>query len=332
MQYSILAIIISFIIVLILGPLIIPVLAKLKFGQMIREEGPKSHLKKAGTPTMGGIIMLIPLIIVSFLLAKGSNNMMLSALLVTLGYGIIGFIDDFIKVVQKRSLGLRAYQKLIGQIGIAVIFAYYAYTNSIIGSSVIIPFSDTPLDLGVMYIPVTVFIIVGVVNSVNLTDGLDGLASGVTTVVAATFTLICLAYSVSLMDSGQLYFGNELSNLGVFAGALTGVCLGFLKFNSNPAQVFMGDTGSLALGGAVASIAIIMKLQLFLPIMGGIFVIETLSVILQVIYFKLTGKRIFRMSPIHHHFELKGLKENKVVTLFVITTIILCLITILALN
>ena len=257
---------------------------------------------------------------------------MLAALLVTLGYGIIGFIDDFIKIVRKRSLGLRAYQKLIGQIGIAAIFAYYVYTNSIIGSSVYIPFTDTQVDLGIMYIPITVFIIVGTVNSVNLTDGLDGLAAGVTTVVAATFTLICLAYSLLLLDSGQLYYGNELSNVGIFAGALTGACLGFLRFNSNPAQVFMGDTGSLALGGAVASIAIVMKLQFFLPIMGGIYVIETLSVILQVAYFKLTGKRMFRMSPIHHHFELKGLRENKVVTLFVIATIILCLITILALN
>ncbi|HHU64201.1 MAG TPA: phospho-N-acetylmuramoyl-pentapeptide-transferase [Clostridiales bacterium] len=332
MQHSILAIILAFIIVIILGPIIIPVLSKLKFGQMIREDGPRSHLKKAGTPTMGGILMLISLILVTFLLTRGSNNLMLAALLVTLGYGIIGFIDDFIKIVRKRSLGLRAYQKLIGQIGIAAIFAYYVYTNSIIGSSVYIPFTDTQVDLGIMYIPITVFIIVGTVNSVNLTDGLDGLAAGVTTVVAATFTLICLAYSLLLLDSGQLYYGNELSNVGIFAGALTGACLGFLRFNSNPAQVFMGDTGSLALGGAVASIAIVMKLQFFLPIMGGIYVIETLSVILQVAYFKLTGKRMFRMSPIHHHFELKGLRENKVVTLFVIATIILCLITILALN
>lgn len=326
MQHSILAIILAFIIVIILGPIIIPVLSKLKFGQMIREDGPRSHLKKAGTPTMGGILMLISLILVTFLLTRGSNNLMLAALLVTLGYGIIGFIDDFIKIVRKRSLGLRAYQKLIGQIGIAAIFAYYVYTNSIIGSSVYIPFTDTQVDLGIMYIPITVFIIVGTVNSVNLTDGLDGLAAGVTTVVAATFTLICLAYSLLLLDSGQLYYGNELSNVGIFAGALTGACLGFLRFNSNPAQVFMGDTGSLALGAALGAIGVLSGTALFLPVAGGIFVAEVLSVIIQVLSFRLTGKRVFRMSPLHHHYELGGMVESKVVIRFWLVGILLALL------
>lgn len=302
----------SFIITLILGPIFIPLLRKLKIGQNVREEGPKTHLKKSGTPTMGGIIILIALVI-TVLTSGLLNRDMYVLLLSTFGFGIIGFIDDYIKVVKKRSLGLRAYQKLIGQIILAIILAIYQSSTSVLGTKLIVPFlKNHYLDLGPLYVPFIAFVVVATVNSVNLTDGLDGLASGVTLIILSFFGLVAMN------------FGME--SISIFSTTLAGACLGFLIHNAYPAKVFMGDTGSMALGGAVSAIAILLNLPLIIPIVGGIYFVEALSVIIQVTSFKLTGKRVFLMSPLHHHFEQKGWKETKVVAVFWIVTVILCLI------
>ena len=313
LQYKqlIITIVISFFITLILGPIVIPILQRLKVGQSIRDAGPKSHMSKSGTPTMGGLIILAALVITT--LTSGILNRDLYVILFsTIAFGAIGFIDDFIKVVLRRNLGLKAYQKLMGQIVIAVGIAIYQSSASVTGTKILVPFLNTYWDLGVLYIPYIATVVVATVNSVNLTDGLDGLASGVTLIVASFFSLVAMNWGYS--------------SLAIFSGALTGTCLGFLRFNAHPAKVFMGDTGSLALGGAISAIAILMNLTLFIPIVGGIYFAETLSVILQVASFKLTGKRIFKMSPLHHHYELKGWKETKVVIVFWSVTLILCIV------
>lgn len=330
MEAIIYSAIISLLLTLIAGKLFIPMLRRLKLGQHVRDDGPKTHLKKAGTPTMGGIILLIPLCITSLLLAENSLDFVVVAVLVTIGFGIIGFLDDYIKIGMARSMGLRAYQKIIGQIVVAVIFAIYAYRHPDIGSSIYIPFTDREWNLGVWYIPFIVFVMIGTVNSTNLTDGLDGLASGVTLIVASTFCIIAAFASLKIHDEGLAYVSANYQNLAVFASALAGACLGFLRYNAYPAQVFMGDTGSLGIGGAIVALAVLLKMPLFLPIIGGIYMVESISVILQVTSFKLTGKRIFKMSPLHHHFELKGMPETRVVTMFMIITVFLCLIGLLS--
>lgn len=302
---------VAFLITLILGPLLIPLLKKLKVGQSIREEGPKSHYKKSGTPTMGGIIIVIALLITVFTSGLVNKDMYV-LIFATLGFGLIGFIDDFIKVVLKRSLGLRAYQKLIGQIILAVVLAVYQSRVSIIGTELIVPFLNTNIDLGIFYIPFVAFVVVAVVNSANLTDGLDGLAAGVTLIILSFFSLVAL--------------NMQMPSVAMFAAALGGACLGFLRFNSYPARVFMGDTGSMALGGAVAGIAILLNLSLIVPIVCGIYFAEAISVIIQVVSFKLFGKRVFLMSPLHHHFEYKGWKETKIVVVFWSITLVLCLV------
>lgn len=305
-------IVISFIITLILGLIFIPLLRRLHIGQNIRQDGPKTHLKKKGTPTMGGIIMIIALFITS--VTSGiMNKDMIVLLLSTLGFGLIGFVDDYIKIVKKRSLGLKAHQKLIAQIILAVILAVYQSYTSELGTKIIIPFLKSKyLDLGMLYIPFIAFVVVGTVNSVNLTDGLDGLASGITMIVMSFFGMVAL--------------NQGMNSMAVFSTALAGACLGFLVYNSYPAKIMMGDTGSMALGGAVSAIAILLNLPLIIPIVGGIYFIESLSVIIQVVSFKLTGKRVFLMAPLHHHFEQKGWKETKVVLVFWTITVILCLI------
>lgn len=328
MERLVYSVIISFVLTLVLGVITIPMLKRLKLGQNIRDDGPKSHMKKAGTPTMGGIFFTIPIAVVALLLSRENLDYVVAAVLVMLGFGLIGFIDDFIKVYMKRSLGLKAYQKILGQIGIAVIFSYYVYNN--IGSSVYIPFFGDEWDLGVWYIPIMSFIIIGTVNSVNLNDGLDGLAAGDTLIVSVTMSIIASYASVKANDEGLAYLAVNYRNLMIFSGAMAGACLGFLRFNAYPARVFMGDTGAMALGGAVVSIMVLMKLPLLLPVIGGIYMVESLSVILQVISFKTRGKRIFRMSPIHHHFELGGMPETRVVAMFMIATSILCLLALLA--
>ena len=311
-------IVISFVISLLLGPIIIPMLRRFKIGQSIREDGPQSHLSKTGTPTMGGIIIFAALLITVVTSGILTHDSIL-LLMATLGFGLIGFIDDYIKIVKKRNLGLRAYQKLVFQIIIAVILAVYQTNTSVAGTKVIIPFvKNQYLDLGVMYIPFIVFVVVSIVNSVNLTDGLDGLATGTTIIVLSFFSLVALNWG--------------MESIAMFSSALTGACMGFLIHNAHPAKVFMGDTGSLALGGALSAITIIMNLPLIFPIVGGIFTVEALSVVIQVASFKLTGKRVFLMSPLHHHYEQKGWKETKVVGVFWFITAILCIIGVVGLN
>ena len=309
---------ISFFITLILGPIIIPLLKRLKIGQSVREEGPQSHLKKSGTPTMGGIIIFVALII-TVMTSGMLNKDMYILIMATFGFGLIGFIDDYLIVVRKNNDGLSARYKLVGQIFVAGILAVYQAYTSEFGTQLIIPFLNNQyLDLGLFYIPFTMFVVVGTVNSVNLTDGLDGLASGVTLIVLSFFGLVAL--------------NRGMDSISIFSTALAGACLGFLIHNAHPAKVFMGDTGSMALGGAVAAIAVLLNLPLIIPIVGGIYLIEALSVIIQVTSFKLTGKRVFLMSPLHHHYEQKGWKETKVVAVFWFATVIFCLIGIYSLK
>jgi len=292
---------ISFIITAVLGIYLIPILIQLKLGQTIRSDGPKRHLKKMGTPTMGGVIFIPAIAIATILMTREP----IVAILSMVGFGLIGFTDDFIKIVKKRSLGLRANQKLFFQLIFSTCLALYTYNVS---GRVLVPFSDKPLNLGLLYIPITIFIILGTVNSVNLTDGLDGLVAGIVAIVSLFYTLVLIMLGYK--------------DLAFFAAAITGGCVGFLLYNLHPAKVFMGDTGSLGLGGAIAALAVISHTHIYLAIFGMIFVIETLSVILQVISFKFTGRRIFKMSPIHHHFELCGWTEKKVVYVFWLFTLI----------
>lgn len=316
LKSAVYAIFISFAVSVVLCPVVIPFLHKLKFGQNVRDDGPESHLKKSGTPTMGGIMILIGFLISALFFLKGNTNGCV-VVIITLAYGVIGFIDDYIKVVKKRSLGLRAWQKIVFQVIVTAGFAWYILKCTDLGTQVYIPFTDNKfLDLKGLYIPFLFFVMVGTVNSVNLTDGLDGLASGVTVLVTVYFI-----FAAAALDGG----------LSPVCGSAAGALMGFLLYNSHPAKVFMGDTGSLALGGFVASVAVLMRLPLMILIVGLVYVCEALSVMLQVGYFKLThGKRIFKMAPIHHHFELCGMSETKVVTLFYITTGIMCLIGYLA--
>ncbi len=309
-------IIVSFLIALFLGPVVIPVLRRLKVGQSIREEGPRSHFKKSGTPTMGGVIIVLAVIISIFTSGYYTQEIWV-CLFFTLGFGFIGFIDDYIKVVLKRNLGLRAYQKIIGQFMFAFLLAWYGSRYSVYKTKLIIPFINAFIDLGVLYIPFVLFAVVGTVNAVNLTDGLDGLNTGVTLIVMATFSLI----ANSMMKISPVFEG-----ISIMGAAVTGACLGFLKHNANPAKVFMGDTGSLALGGAVSAVAVISNTILLIPIIGGIYFAEALSVIIQVAYYKRTKKRIFKMAPLHHHFEMCGWREKKVVGVFWIVTVILAFI------
>lgn len=307
--------IIAFLIVVILGPIFIPMLAKFKFGQTVRDDGPQTHLQKNGTPTMGGVIMIIAILITGLTRAKIDKDLLVGLICIT-GFGFVGFLDDFIKIKMKRSLGLKAYQKIILQFALALFVAYYQYSASPSATQIMVPFTDYVINLGPLYVPIMMFIIIGTVNAVNLTDGLDGLASGVTLVVSAFFMILATAV------------GN--SDVAILAAATGGACLGFLGFNSYPAKVFMGDTGSMALGGAVVSFAVLTNSVLLIPIVGGIYFAEAISVIIQVLSFKLTGKRVFKMAPIHHHFEQCGWPETRVVFIFWITTVVLAWIGIIA--
>lgn len=318
---TILAIIIAFAISALLCPIIIPFLHKLKFGQQVRQEGPQAHLKKQGTPTMGGLIILTSIIITSLFYVP-SYPKVIPVLFMTVGFGIIGFLDDYIKIVMKRSEGLKPMQKLVGQFVITGIFAWYVVNSGEVGTDMLIPFTGgfdhgKFLHLGILFVPALFFIVLGTDNGVNFTDGLDGLCTSVTILVATFLTIVAIG---------------ENAGISPITGAVVGSLLGFLLFNVYPAKVFMGDTGSLALGGFVSATVFMMRMPLFLPIIGFIYFVEVLSVIIQVTYFKKTGgKRIFRMAPIHHHFELGGWSETRVVAVFAIVTAILCLLAYLGL-
>jgi len=309
-------IIVSFLIALFLGPVVIPVLKRLKVGQSIREDGPKSHLVKSGTPTMGGIIIILA-ILISILTRGFFKAEIWAVIFFILGFGLIGFIDDYIKVVMRQNEGLKPMQKIIGQLIFSVLLALYGSKYSAMGTTLMIPFVNIHIDLGVLYIPFITFFAVGMVNAVNLTDGLDGLNTGVTMIVTAAFSLI----ANSLKDANQIYEG-----ISLLSAAVSGACLGFLRHNANPAKVFMGDTGSMALGGAVAAVAVISNTVLFIPIIGGIYFAEALSVMIQVLHYKRTKRRVFKMAPLHHHYEMSGWKETKVVAVFWIASLILAFI------
>lgn len=304
----------AFIITLVLGPIMIPVLRTLKFGQNVRNDGPKRHLKKAGTPTMGGMIFLVGIIISALVMSEQPTSLeMVTMVGITLGYGLIGFIDDFIKVVMHRSLGLRAYQKLIGQFGLAFLLMWVSVHWLGRGTDVALPFTTIHLDLGWFYYVLISLVIVFITNAVNFTDGLDGLAAGSTMFASIGYLIIALL--AAGQGGGVAVLAHE-TDMAVFAAALIGGTLGFLRYNTYPARVFMGDTGSLALGGALVSLAVLTKSELVLIVIGGLYTIEALSVVIQVISFQTTGKRVFRMSPLHHHFELGGWGEWKVVIVF----------------
>ena len=310
MSLIIYSVLIAFFLSIIQGPLLIPILHKLKFGQNIRAEGPKSHLKKAGTPTMGGIIFMISTIITMMIIVRHTSDEAMIALYCFIAFGIIGLIDDFLKITRKKNEGLSSKQKMILIVIVAGLIGYYASIK--IGTDVMVPFLNRSIDFGFWYVPFIIIYFAATTNSVNLTDGLDGLATCVTIVVMTFFALV----------SNMMFH----TTLAIFCAALAGALLGFLKFNAYKAQIFMGDMGSLALGGAVAAVGMILKLEILVFIVGGIYVLEALSVIIQVLVFKATGKRVFKMSPIHHHFELSGWHETKIVAVFSIVTVIFCLI------
>lgn len=317
MDYKIiLPVLLSFALSVLLGPVVIPILRKLKMKQTEREDGVKSHLKKAGTPTMGGVIILASIVITSLFFIKDYPKI-IPIMFVTVGFGLIGFLDDYLKVVMKRSDGLYPKQKMALQILVTAVFAFYIVKIAQVPLTMLIPFTNGKyLDFGFLAVPMLFVVIIGTVNGVNFTDGLDGLASSVTVLVATFFTVVAIGTK---------------SGIEPITCAVVGALLGFLLFNVYPASVFMGDTGSLALGGFVASTAYMLQMPLFIVIVGMIYLVEVLSVIIQVTYFKKTGgKRIFKMAPIHHHFELCGWSETRVVAVFSIVTAILCLVALAA--
>jgi phospho-N-acetylmuramoyl-pentapeptide-transferase len=304
-----------FIFTLVLGPIVIPILARLKFGQTVRDDGPATHLKKTGTPTMGGIIFLLPILLVSIHFADDFPQVVPLAL-ATVGFGLVGFADDFIKVKKRSKDGLNPKQKTFGLLLVAAVFTFYITYIYKMGTSIIVPFAgtDTYFEIPLWFlIPFNIIVFYATTNSVNMTDGIDGLAVGVTLIVMVFFAIVAMTRK-------------EWDSVKMFSSIVAGGCLGFLAFNAYPAKVFMGDTGSLALGGAVAGVAVLMKVQWILLLVGAVYAIESLSVVLQVASFKLTGKRVFKMAPIHHHFELMGWKETKVVKVFWLATIVFCFI------
>ncbi len=313
----ILVILLGFLFAVVLGPVLIPVFIKIKAGQNVRTDGPESHLSKQGTPSMGGFIFILSAVSATLLMTSVDRTLFVVLFSFAI-FASIGLIDDYIKIILRRPLGLRAYQKMIMQLAASAAVLVIARQAGVLPELIYIPYLRIMVDPGWFLFPYLLFVSVGTVNSVNLTDGLDGLASGIMVIIAGFFSLVCWHY--------------ELIEMAWFAGALSGACLGFLVFNIYPARIFMGDTGSLALGGALSAIAIITNMTLILPVVGGILFAETFSVIIQVIGFKTTGKRVFKMSPLHHHFELSGWSETRVVTIFWGITIILCLLGILGIQ
>ncbi len=314
---TLIPVLVAFSISVILCPIVIPLLRKLKFGQYVREDGPKSHQKKAGTPTMGGVIILLSFVTTSLWYGNAHREMLL-VLFSTVGFGVIGFLDDYIKIVMRRSMGLTVLQKFLLQVAVSGIFNIYYLKVLALEPKILLPFTGGMQNGYYVSMPPWLFVIfsltvmLGTVNGTNFTDGLDGLASSVTLLVAVFFTIVAVGTQ------------NELS---VITSAAVGALMGFLVYNVHPAQVFMGDTGSLALGGFVSSVAIILKLPAFIVIVGAIYLIEVVSVIIQVGYYKIShGRRIFKMAPIHHHFEQSGWPETRIVTVFSMVTALMCLV------
>lgn len=319
---------IGFLVCVVLAPLIIKLIGKLKAGQPILNYV-EAHMSKSGTPTMGGLIFLVGAVVCFLSFYNLNSRLALVCLACMLSYGLLGFLDDFIKVRFKHNLGLKAYQKVVGQVGIAILMGVFIYLNSFVGQSVLIPFTNTQINLGWLIIPFVVFVFLATTNAVNLTDGLDGLAGGVSFVFLVGFMVVLNKYVSGLEYAGENpAFVSELKNVLALVGGVAGSLLAFLCFNSHPAKVFMGDTGSLALGGFIAAICSVTKMYLLIPIMGLMFVLSAVSVVMQVLYFKATKKRIFLMAPLHHHFEKKGCYETKIVAIYIVITIVLCVLTI----
>ena len=324
MDFQVKVLLISFILTAGIALIVIPILKRLKIGQIERDDGPQSHLKKQGTPTMGGIIMILSMVIVCIGLffyyrvkEPEVANSILPLLIVTLGFGMIGFIDDFKKLVLKNTKGLKPAAKMLGLLLIAVAYALFLTNVLNIGTDIYIPFAKTSITLPIwLYIPFAILVMLATTNAINLTDGVDGLASSVTTIILTCLTVIAMIF--------------QIKGVAIFGSVLAGSCLGFLLFNLYPSKVMMGDTGSLMLGGAVAAIALYLKMPLLLLIIALIPILETLSDFIQVAYYKKTGNRIFKMAPLHHHFELSGWKENKIVSVFSMVTLIVCIIGVLA--
>ena len=326
MEFQVKVLFLTFILTVVFSFIIIPILKKLKVGQMERDDGPESHLKKQGTPTMGGIIIFLSMIFVCIVLyiyytkiriePQIAKNI-LPLLIVSAGFGVIGFIDDFKKLVLKNTKGLSPKAKMVGLLIVAVAYALYLTKVLNIGTDLYIPFIKTSITLPIwIYIPFSILVMLGTTNAINLTDGIDGLSSSVTTIILTCLTVIAIIF--------------DIKEVTLFGSALSGACLGFLLFNLYPSKVMMGDTGSLMLGGAVAAMALYLKMPILLVLIAIIPILETLSVMIQVAYFKKTGNRIFKMAPLHHHFELSGWKENKVVSVFSIITLIVCVIGVLS--
>lgn len=313
MNTQTLNLIVAFVATFVVGLFVMPILKKFKVGQVVRDDGPKEHLKKQGIPTMGGIIMLIVIVVILAINSIKYPTLIL-AIISILGFGLVGFVDDYKKLVKKNTKGLSPLKKIFGLVLVTAIFIFMYLKVFKLGTDITLPFISSPITLSVgAFIIFIAFILIGTSNAVNLTDGLDGLASGVVAIIMTFFTIVAVK--------------NSNTEMIILGASSVGTCLAFLLFNFHPAKVFMGDTGSLALGGAVAAIAIMMKMEVYLAIVAFVCIIDTLSVILQVTYFKLTkGKRIFKMAPFHHHLELSGMKETKVVILFWVITAILCFV------
>lgn len=323
MQFFLLVLVVSFLVALIIAPFLISFMQRAKAKQTILHYV-QAHKSKDGTPTMGGIIFIFAIVVVSLLFFVKDNKLATVTLATMCGFGLLGFLDDFIKIKHHQNLGLRPYQKALGQFGISIIITLFAYNSSLIGSEVIIPFFDTELNLSIWYIPFIIFVLIAITNSVNLTDGLDGLAGWTTFIYLGVFAILLLSIYNSAVEIGEsAKLINEQRNLLVVIFASLGAILAFLCFNSNPAKIFMGDVGSLALGGLIASVSIFSRFVLLMPIIGFVFVLSVVSVVIQVLHYKRTKKRVFLMAPYHHHLEKKGIKEQKIVALYSIITFVI---------
>ena len=332
MLKPVLAIVLSVIAMLLIGPRFLPVLRRMKFGQSIYELGPQSHQVKQGTPTMGGLMFTVVSCVFALILHGawfGWQDFTLAVLFIALLSMLVGFVDDYIKVVKKRNLGLIWWQKIIGQVLTAFAFALYCYLHPMVGSSIIVPFFNVEWDLGIFYVPLMTLVIIFMVNSANLQDGLDGILSSVTVVGGTAWFLMTVLVAAAVpAENAENY-----RNLAIFIAALVGGCIGFLRFNRYPAMVFMGDTGSMFIGGATVGIAMLLRMPLFMLLISFTLVASSLSVIIQRVYFKLThGKRIFKMSPIHHHFELCGMSEKKIVAMYAVVVAVLSLLALLTIK